>query len=240
VLNRLSSLPPLLNNAQPQISPLSPDRRDLSLPAGRPPRLQRARSQDPAGLGAAAPVFAPFPGVIDVHRLGRQDQDLRTAGRFQQADRLWDHAAAAVADARQQQHQCRRQHGEHRIAGGGSCAASASSVSIEDLRNTMLTQSGGNPVLVKDVASVMVGNQPRLGIAGQDDKRRHRARHRADAPRRTEHAPRSSACHQEVQRINSAGILPPGVQIERILRPQGADRHHHGAPCCTTWCSASG
>ena len=41
--------------------------------------------------------------------------------------------------------------------------------SIDDLSNTMLTQSGGNPVLVKDVATVMVGNQPRLGIAGKDD-----------------------------------------------------------------------
>src|SRR3977135_1735111 len=40
--------------------------------------------------------------------------------------------------------------------------------SIEDLRNTMLTQSGGNPVLVGDVATVTVGQKPRLGIAGND------------------------------------------------------------------------
>ena len=33
-----------------------PDRRNLSLPAGRSARLQRARSQDAAGLGAAAPL----------------------------------------------------------------------------------------------------------------------------------------------------------------------------------------
>ncbi len=32
---------------------------------------------------------------------------------------------------------------------------------IDDLGNTMLTQSGGNPVLVKDVATVTVGEKPR-------------------------------------------------------------------------------
>jgi heavy metal efflux system protein len=50
VLNRLSQLPPLLNNAQPQISPVSP--------IGEIYRYQlvRARPQDPAGLGAAAAV----------------------------------------------------------------------------------------------------------------------------------------------------------------------------------------
>src|SRR5262249_58409407 len=41
--------------------------------------------------------------------------------------------------------------------------------SMDDLNNTMLTQVGGNPVLVRDVASVSVGNKPRLGIAGKDN-----------------------------------------------------------------------
>src|SRR5205814_1175644 len=37
--------------------------------------------------------------------------------------------------------------------------------SIDDLNNTMVSQSGGNPVLVKDIATVTVGEKPRLGIA---------------------------------------------------------------------------
>src|SRR5207245_2842235 len=43
--------------------------------------------------------------------------------------------------------------------------------SIDNLANTMVSQSGGNPVLVKDIATVTVGEKPRLGIAGmnQDD-----------------------------------------------------------------------
>src|SRR4029077_5028415 len=43
--------------------------------------------------------------------------------------------------------------------------------SIDGLASTMITSNAGTPVLVRDVASVSVGEQPRLGIAGenQDD-----------------------------------------------------------------------
>ena len=75
VLNRLSQLAPLPGNVQPAISPLSADRRNLPLPAGRAAELQRARSENPAGLGAAAP-FSRRAWRDRRHRLGRQDQDL--------------------------------------------------------------------------------------------------------------------------------------------------------------------
>jgi cobalt-zinc-cadmium resistance protein CzcA len=87
--------------------------------------------------------------------------------------------------------------------------------SIEDLRNTMLTQSNGNPVLVSDVATVTVGQKPRLGIAGND----------ADDDivqgivlmRRGEQSmPTIKRVEREVERINNSNILPPGVRIERI------------------------
>jgi cobalt-zinc-cadmium resistance protein CzcA len=41
--------------------------------------------------------------------------------------------------------------------------------SMDDIRSTMLTANGGTPVLLSDVATVSVGHQPRLGIAGQDE-----------------------------------------------------------------------
>ena len=41
--------------------------------------------------------------------------------------------------------------------------------SLDDIRSTMLTARDGAPVLVSDVATVTIGNQPRLGIAGQND-----------------------------------------------------------------------
>ena len=99
VLNRLSQLAPLPGNVQPGISPLSADRRNLPLPAGRAAELQRARPQDAAGLGAAAPLSRRARRDRR-HRLGRQDQDLRIAGRFQQADRQRPDAAATAAGRR--------------------------------------------------------------------------------------------------------------------------------------------
>src|SRR5262249_12691435 len=87
--------------------------------------------------------------------------------------------------------------------------------SLEDLSNTMLTQSGGNPVLVKDVATVTVGNQPRLGIAGKDDD--DDIVQGIVLMRRGEQTTRTiTRVEQEVERINESGILPPGVHLERI------------------------
>ncbi len=41
--------------------------------------------------------------------------------------------------------------------------------SMDDIRSTMLTSNSGSPVLLSDIATVSVGHQPRLGIAGQDN-----------------------------------------------------------------------
>ncbi|MGH8316015.1 MAG: efflux RND transporter permease subunit, partial [Steroidobacterales bacterium] len=91
--------------------------------------------------------------------------------------------------------------------------------SLNDLSNTMLTQSGGNPVLVKDVATVTVGNQPRLGIAGQDGA--NDIVEGIVLMRRGERSsPTIARVKAEVDSINNSGILPPGVQIERIYDRQ--------------------
>src|SRR3954451_7154499 len=87
--------------------------------------------------------------------------------------------------------------------------------SIEDLRNTMLTQSGGNPVLVSDVATVTVGQKPRLGIAGNDAE--DDIVQGIVLMRRGEQSmPTIKRVEREVERINNSSILPPGVRIERI------------------------
>jgi cobalt-zinc-cadmium resistance protein CzcA len=87
--------------------------------------------------------------------------------------------------------------------------------SLDDLNNTMLTQVGGNPVLVKDIAKVIVGHQPRLGIAGKDDD--NDIVQGIVLMRRGEQSmPTIRRVEQEVERINHGNILPPGVRIERI------------------------
>jgi cobalt-zinc-cadmium resistance protein CzcA len=87
--------------------------------------------------------------------------------------------------------------------------------SMDELGSTMLTQNNGSPVLVRDIANVIVGNQPRLGIAGRDFEDdivqgivlMRRGEQSTPTIRRVE---------EEVDRINNSNILPPGVRIERI------------------------
>jgi heavy metal efflux system protein len=85
--------------------------------------------------------------------------------------------------------------------------------SLEDMRNIVLTQQGGVPVLLSDVAKVQIGFTPRLGIAGRDDK--------TDVifgivlmqklERTMEVVTRVRAA---IQRMNTDGSLPPGVRID--------------------------
>jgi heavy metal efflux system protein len=83
---------------------------------------------------------------------------------------------------------------------------------VQDIENIVLTQSGGLPIQVKNVAKVSVGYVPRLGIAGRDNDDDVVAA--IVVMRRPEHTndiiPK---VHAEVQRINSDGSLPPGVKI---------------------------
>src|SRR5215216_7068832 len=84
--------------------------------------------------------------------------------------------------------------------------------SLEDIGNIVLTQHGGVPVLVSDIAKVQIGFTPRLGIAGRDEQ--------TDTiygivlmqkfERTMELVTRVRAA---VERMNSDGSLPPGVKV---------------------------
>src|SRR5262249_52243818 len=84
---------------------------------------------------------------------------------------------------------------------------------VSDVENVVLsTQSGGVPVLVKDVAKASVGYLPRLGKAGRDGDQdvvngtviMNRTMHTNDV------LPRIKA---EVEKMNGEGTLPPGVRL---------------------------
>src|SRR5437016_2153834 len=87
--------------------------------------------------------------------------------------------------------------------------------SMSDIRNTMLTAANGNPVFLSDIAEIIIGNKPRLGIAGRDEQNdivqgivlMRRGQQSLPTIRRVE---------TDVDKINTSGILPPGVGIERI------------------------
>ena len=85
--------------------------------------------------------------------------------------------------------------------------------SLEDIGNIVLTQQGGIPVLLSDVAKIQIGFTPRLGIAGHDDK--------TDIifgvvlmqklERTMEVVTRVRAA---IDRMNTDGSLPPGVKVD--------------------------
>src|SRR5207344_773356 len=87
--------------------------------------------------------------------------------------------------------------------------------SIDALADTMIAAPNGTPVLVKDVASVTVGSQPRLGIAGenQDDDI---VQGIVLMRRGEQSSPTIARVEALVASINNSTILPPGVRIERI------------------------
>lgn len=83
---------------------------------------------------------------------------------------------------------------------------------VEDIENVVLTQSGGLPIQVKNVAKVSIGYVPRLGIAGRD--KQDDVATAIVVMGRTQHTndiiPLVEA---EVAKLNVDGSLPPGVKV---------------------------
>ena len=213
VINRLTQLGPLPNGAQPVLSPTSP--------IGE---IFRYRVVGPPGYSVTdlktiqdwilQRRFKAIPGVIDVTGWGGKT---KTYDIIVDLDRLLAHGLTLkqVLDGL----------GNANINVGantvniGSQSAIVRSVgqirSMDDIRNTMLSVHDGTPVLVSDVAKVTVGNQPRLGIAGQNDDD-DIVQGIVLMRRGAETLPTLTGVLAEVEKINSSGMLPPGVRIERI------------------------
>jgi heavy metal efflux system protein len=213
VLNRLSQLAPLLNNAQPQISPLSPIGEIYRYRLVGPPNysvLDLKTLQD----WVLQRRFRVVPGVIDVTGWGGKTKTYELQVDFNKlvANGLTlSQLLQAVSNA------------NVNVGGNTVNIGSQSAVvrgvglirSIDSLASTMVSSSGGTPVLVKDVASVSVGEQPRLGIAGenQDDDI---VQGIVLMRRGEQSSPTISRVEELVSSINNSTILPPGVRIERI------------------------
>jgi cobalt-zinc-cadmium resistance protein CzcA len=84
--------------------------------------------------------------------------------------------------------------------------------SLKDIGNIVLTQQGGLPVLLSDVAKIQVGYRPRLGMAGRDETTdvvngivlMQKFERTMDVVTRVRDA---------VQKLNTDGTLPKGVKI---------------------------
>jgi heavy metal efflux system protein len=212
-INRLSTIAPLPNAAQPQISPVSPIGEIYRYQLVGPPNYS-IRDLKTLQDWILQRRFRAVPGVIDVTAWGGKTKTYEV-----QVDpnRLTAYGLT-LAQLIQTLNNSNINVGGNTLDIGPQVAVVRGVGlirSIDDIKNTMLTQSGGTPVLIRDVANVVVGNKPRLGIAGRDDQ--DDIVQGIVLMRRGEKSmPTIKRVEAEIELINSSNILPPGVHIERI------------------------
>src|SRR5215472_2917257 len=214
VLNRLSQLSPLLNNAQPQISPQSPIGEIYRYRLVGPPNysvLDLKTLQD----WVLQRRFRTVPGVIDVTGWGGKTKTYELQVDFNKL----------VANGLTMPQLLQAISNSNINVGGNTVNIGQQSAvvrgvglirSIDALSNTMIAAPNGTPVLVRDVATVTVGEQPRLGIAGENDND-DIVQGIVLMRRGEQSSPTIARVEKLVDTINgSSSILPPGVHIERI------------------------
>ena len=213
VTNRLSQLGPLPNGAQPQISPTSP--------IGE---IYRYRVVGPDNYSVTdlktledwelERSFKAVPGVIDVTGWG---------GKTKTYDIAIDQRKLVGYGLSVPQVLTALGNANINVGGQTVNFGEQSAVvrgvglihSAEEIRKTLIANVQGAPVLIGDVAEVTIGNLPRLGIAGTDESD-DIVQGIVLMRRGAESVPTIQRVEAEVEKVNSSGILPPGVSIQRI------------------------
>ncbi|MCA0317195.1 MAG: CusA/CzcA family heavy metal efflux RND transporter [Proteobacteria bacterium] len=213
VLNRLGQLGPLPGGAQPQISPMSPIGEIFRYRVVGPPgySLTDLRTMQDWILSRR---FKSVPGVVDATGWG---------GTSKTYDVTVDFQKLIAAGLTLPQVMTALQNANINVGGNtieiGPQAGVVRGVglirSIDDIAGTLIAQSSGTPVRIRDIATVSVGHLPRLGIAGMNDT--DDVVQGIVLMRRGEKSmPTLERVEAEVNRINAGGVLPPGVKIERL------------------------
>ena len=213
VINRLSQLSVLPNNATPQISPWSPTG-----------EIYRYRVVGPPGYSVMdlktlqdwvlERRFKAVPGVIDVNGWGGKTKTYEITVDL---DRLIEYGLT-LPQVLQVLNNSNINVGGQTV-NFGSQAAIVRGVglihSLGQIGDTMITANNAVPVRISDIATVKIGNEPRLGIAGQDND--DDIVQGIVLMRRGEQSmPTIERVKAEVEKINSSDVLPPGAHIERI------------------------
>ncbi|MDR3480526.1 MAG: CusA/CzcA family heavy metal efflux RND transporter [Burkholderiaceae bacterium] len=213
VINRLAQMPPLPNGAQASISPTSPTG-----------EIYRYRVMGPPGYSVTdlktledwvlERRFKAVPGVIDVTGWG---------GKTKTYDIVIDQHRLASYGLTLPQVLTVVNNSNTNVGGQTINIGPQSAVvrgiglvqSMDDIRKMVLSANHGTPVLLGDVATISVGHLPRLGIAGNnndDDIVEGIVLMR----RGGESMPTIKKVEAEVEKINTSGILPPGVYLKQI------------------------
>jgi cobalt-zinc-cadmium resistance protein CzcA len=209
ILNRLSQLSPLPNGASPQISPTSPIGEILRYRVYGPPgySVQDLKTIEDWMLERR---FKAVPGVIDVNGWGGKSKDYEISVDLPKLTRY----GLALPQVLQALNNSNINVGGQTVNFGAQAAVVRGvglMHSMDDIRSTMLTANNGVPVLVGDIATVSVGNLPRLGIAGNDaddDIVANRARPPYNASKPSWIGSTSRACCRPVC-ISSASTTAP-------------------------------
>lgn len=213
VINRLSQLSPLGGGAQPTLSPTSPVgeifRYKITAPQGYSV-MDLKTLQD----WVLQRRFKRIPGVIDVVGWG---------GKLRAYDVVIDNDRLAAHGVSVGQVLAALGKSDGNVGGQtinfGAQAAIVRGVgliqSVSGIQNVLVGTANGQPILLKDVAHIQIGNAPRLGIAGynNDDDI---VQGTVLMQRGAQSMPTIEAVQKEVAEINVSGILPPGVHLDRI------------------------
>ena len=213
VINRLSQLPPLLGGAQPTISPTSPTGEIFRYRLTGPPGYSVMDLKTIEDWVVERRIKA-IPGVIDVTGWGGKT---RTYEAVVDHDRLLAHGVT-VAQVIAALGKSNANVGGQTVDFGPQTAIVRGIgliQSVADIEAVLVGTAGGQPVLLRDVAEVKVGNLPRQGIAGQDDDD-DIVQGVVLMQRGAESTPTIAAVKTAIDRINAANILPPGVCLDRI------------------------
>jgi cobalt-zinc-cadmium resistance protein CzcA len=212
VINRLAQLPTLPNGAIPQISPWSPIgeiyRYHVVGPGYSVTDLKTIQDW------ILERRFKAVPGVIDVNGWGGKTKTYEVTVDLPRLTRY----GLTLPQVLQVLNNSNINVGGQTVNFGPQAAVVRGIGlihSMDEVRRTMLTANNGIPVLLSDIATVTVGNQPRLGIAGLDDED-DIVQGIVLMRRGEESLPTIRRVEAEVERINNTGILPPGVHIEKI------------------------
>jgi cobalt-zinc-cadmium resistance protein CzcA len=213
VVNRLSQLSGMPAGAQPQISPTSPIGEIFRYRVAGPPgySVTDLKSIEDWILERR---FKAVPGVIDVTGWGGKTKTYEVEVDQR---RLLDYGLSipqvlqALSNA-------------NINVGGQTVNIGAQSVvvrgvglihSMDDIARTVIASTNGIPVYVADVAEVRIEHLPRLGIAGLNDND-DIVQGIVLMRRGAQSIPTIRRVEAEVDKLNSSGVLPPGVRIERI------------------------
>ena len=213
VINRLSQLPPLPNGAVPQISPESPIGEIMRYRVAGPPgySVMDLKTIEDWMLERR---FKAVPGVVDVNGWGGKTKTYEVTVN---QDALV-HYGLTIPQVIAAINNANVNVGGQTVNFGAQAAVIRGLGlidSMHDIADTMLTQNNGSPVFIRDVATVQVGSQPRLGIAGQDSDN-DIVQGIVLMRRGAESLPTIRRVEALIAKINNSSILPPGVHIDKI------------------------